>query len=721
MVYLKLEIDVVWGAVGMGDEELFYEMKNGNPEAFKKYFYQYSSTIARSAFQYGQTVNDANETSLRTFRLLFTEIDEIINEQQFFQRMYEIAIQQLTTGEQSDLNEFLFEEDYLLHQKIIQLKHEDKLVLILSLFQKLEHDLIIELLQMDREVFSRKIIELQEQLDERYIERRLTLLKNSYDRMTFQVQEQFDRLEEIPEETYEEMYEETHTKSRRGIIAILSGFSILVVLIIISIVNSDSFKRASTEKWIEGMKASYEEKLAATYEELGLSVETVAEADFFRMNEMTYLGYEAKNKYDRFIKVVERDFEGGEALIKDEISDEFNKIIENLKTPKEMMADLYKQPLTDDFEGSERFLEQYIAKQYTLGSVYLADIYIDPVMAEELFGFEESVELGQLKERINELPEDIQKNLQKMEEQHIYIDLLFNESSDEREKYITELRKHLHPDVGGYTTIIGASPYSYYVAPNQEMDDILIYLADVENTLLATSMNRDIQQILNEHYVWTLVSLLNGMDEGIYGDDGKVKKEIRQTWRDVVSGNEDTVFAFIIEKVMEEFEATNWKTSEMQVFLSHDEINDLIVYAKENNLQTYEWAANRRIHHMDIALPNVGFQYILESTYEQFKKNYDDMYLKNSHPITVLGLFFYANELEDAETLWHLYHEESKPDTLEKYMADWAKKAIVYSEIEHLGFDSYGNMGSFSSDEKYGFLQMRLDKNGLFVESINFE
>ena len=117
--------------------EVIQQMKKGDFQAYETWLEMYAKNIARFAFQYGCTVEESSEVVTQTFRILFKKLEGIANEPQLIFLMYQIANEKLVDVELSETENLQFEEDKLLHNKIIKLETGLKLCLILSKFHAL--------------------------------------------------------------------------------------------------------------------------------------------------------------------------------------------------------------------------------------------------------------------------------------------------------------------------------------------------------------------------------------------------------------------------------------------------------------------------------------------------------------------------------------------------------------------------------------------------------
>ena len=59
------------------------------------------------------------------------------------------------------------------------------------------------------------------------------------------------------------------------------------------------------------------------------------------------------------------------------------------------------------------------------------------------------------------------------------------------------------------------------------------------------------------------------------------------------------------------------------------------------------------------------------------RKSLDLNILHGANPLIVLGVYYYANELKDPVTMWHLYNHEYIPISLEDYIENWTKEETI--------------------------------------------
>ena len=98
---------------------------------------------------------------------------------------------------------------------------------------------------------------------------------------------------------------------------------------------------------------------------------------------------------------------------------------------------------------------------------------------------------------------------------------------------------------------------------------------------------------------------------------------------------------------------------------------------------------------MEIAtFPNPDFENKVQETYYSFSSYHDQSVLKEVSPLVIIGVYFYANDQKDPETMWHLYSKTKNVVKLEEYVNGWSHLDIdvdIYS-FDSLQFDDRGEM-----------------------------
>ena len=81
--------------------------------------------------------------------------------------------------------------------------------------------------------------------------------------------------------------------------------------------------------------------------------------------------------------------------------------------------------------------------------------------------------------------------------------------------------------------------------------------------------------------------------------------------------------------------------------------------------------------------------------------------------MVIIGVYLYANEQEDPETMWQLYSTKNNTATLEEYTAEWSLVEIAIDSYDGLHFNSdgetTGSIGFQQGNTTAYLVQMVLD------------
>ncbi|WP_342505819.1 hypothetical protein [Sporosarcina sp. FSL K6-2383] len=97
-----------------------------------------------------------------------------------------------------------------------------------------------------------------------------------------------------------------------------------------------------------------------------------------------------------------------------------------------------------------------------------------------------------------------------------------------------------------------------------------------------------------------------------------------------------------------------------------------------------------------ITLPNHDFEQQVKSLYEQFKVAHDKTIFKGYSLVYIVGVFHYANDMEDPETIYYLTHsddmtiniQQGRDYTVEEYVADWRKGVSLFDNAQQIVFSA---------------------------------
>lgn len=604
--------------------------------------------------------------------------------------MYDILIGKLQRADLTTVNEFTFEEDEQLHREIIQLPHLQKLVFLLSTFSDVDIEKVAKTLKVSSEEVMRNNQQAKMQLSNHQIEKRLELLQRTYHRIHFQIDEE---IAFEPEEVKKDICRQPSPKgSKRTILMLVLGIVALVGITLYSVVTSEAYQLAATEKWIEKMKDTYQQKRADTLKELGIESDLEAVTRLSGMFNSQYLTPELEAQFERFIEGIEIDLEKDKPIDKEKLTEEFEEYIDQLTTPNEMVDALFAEPLTKDKKRSAAFLERYLPKRYILSTVYLDEIYEQIDMGIMDGTGSEFLSIEKIMEDPNLLTNDIEKVIEKMAQQQLYIQGIPGDYIKKQEALLQNLRASLHPDLSGYVTMLELSPYAYLWYSLKESLATSSQIGEMESTLrLKTSINVDVEQMLLSEYAVELLNFITGIDNEVYDEEGFIQEKVREKWFAFIAEENHPIATSIVQKVIEEFEETNWRYSENFIYLTTGRVWEIVQHHQRGQADPLSWETSTEVNFQHVDLLNQGFVNMVDEVYEQLQQQQDVAVLNDVRPLTIIGLLLKASENEDWNILQYLYDTNVAQGKIEEHLSRFNKHEISAEDYVYLA--DYGKEG----------------------------
>ncbi|MER2090470.1 MAG: hypothetical protein ABS920_12090, partial [Sporosarcina sp.] len=351
----------------MEDAELSRKIRARQIDDFEKWMDIYSGDIERFTIQCGYGLKKAAKVTEEAFRIVFNQLESVDDERSLIDALYKQTVNILANTRRSNQpNEtiFLFEEDQELHNQIGQLETDKKVPFILSAFHKLDETEIATIMDTSVEAVELAITEASSDLEVAQLEKRLEFLTRSYGRLktSFRKEQVFAE----PRREVQEPGKVKQTISKKVLISWIAGCLVLLSLLIVPVVTSEEYKKASAEKYIERLKASFEKEVGNRYNELGLKETTEDGVEF---NHIFY-GKQERDDFVSMIRRYEGDIRNTGTLDKKKVGEEYAKIIKSLELPSAMTKRLFKQPLADDVEKSGEFIKEYLEQYYILQQSY---------------------------------------------------------------------------------------------------------------------------------------------------------------------------------------------------------------------------------------------------------------------------------------------------------------------------------------------------------------
>jgi len=726
-----LNEDFVWGIEHIVLNPMFFEgggtsymeesegierVKNGVNAAFENWMDLHSDQIERFAIQFGCTRESAGKVTEETFRTFFTDLKNLDDEERLRYDLYRMVLEKLVHIQRTEpLREssLSFEEDQQLHEKIINLEEKAKLSLILSQFHGMNEVEIATITGISADAVEESIVQAVKQLtveiDSSLLERRLEFLHKSYGRISssFRKNQVFAK----PQKEIQATGKLKQKISKKAMVSWIAGILVLLLLVIVPAVTGEEYKKASAEKYVEQLKVSFAEEIASRHAVLGLSEPTEEDKQ-----EFYYFGYgkQAREDFEMMIQREERVIAESGRIDKKSIGKQYDEIVKTLTLPSEMVEQLVKNPLISDKEKSEEFIIEYLKQINEIQQSYSAILFrhhqlIENVTVDGAINVEKYLEMKE------SYPEELQKALNSMEKQNLYLVPLY--SGYAKTELSAQIKASIHKDFRGYITFLETSSINYYAKPVSSYVELIDTLVEMEKTLLANAQIEIPTITLEDYYSWLVYLMVVGTETNpLVGSNGKVTEEVKSIWMKVAANGEGSPSAFIMQKVINEMEASGWTESVTQSHLNLFHLGYAVGLAREGRLHTFEMSgilqSDRGLS--SVTFPDSSFEDLVQKTYELYSTGHDSAVLKDAHPLVVFAVYCFANDHEDPETMWHLYNPEDDLHTLEEYISGWRKVDVNLYEMKSLLFDgresSTGSIGFERGSMNYFDAEMVLDE-----------
>lgn len=697
------------GGLQVDENEQILNIMDGDLQALEIWIHLHSKRIVRFAYQYGLPIEFAIEIASRTFDEFQKEIGSINDGKQLLPELFKmiiIKVEALQTINKEQESFFLFAEDAELHEDIGKLNVNVRIPLILSKFHDFTFEEIALILNNTENEVSARIDQAEQSLQINHFDKRLELLNKSYNRLPVQFKE-----ERITESKTVSKIEKKTSKSIRWAV-ILS-----TLLVGILITSFFTMNKAETIKTSDSEYALEYTKLRDTYKEaLMLPNERFDKLVFIQSADMQMKTFLEEEKND--------SLEVGET--------EFKFILNELKIPSQMLKDFpIGYSLMNDEDMSIEFLSAYHKKSKDIISIYsemLWDYRLD-VESFETGGFGNKAE--QMIKFSDELPEELKNIVATMHDHSITLIEDKTTGKIEPQLMFTEMYQEiifsLHNNVYGYALFIVNEPYVFEEMMKLSYAESFYHLLTMQDTLEKVKEDDYLYPAMYAEYVELFYKFVKGSkDLNVFDERGIVKNEFKQTWQrySEMYGAHPTNYLF--SPIVEEMEASEWKASKSWDEFDRSKIEIALKLSRSEELEEIMYGKRPLIDDDSVVLTNDSFAKEVKQLYNAFKSSHDIHVFKDKSPIYTVGVYDYANELNDPETMYHLVYDDNmdymgtgKVQSLKDYVGKWRKGFSLFKDaeksmfsstsMERIGYDFIANI-EIISEKMHNNISVYLDE-----------
>lgn len=681
----------------MENRESYSQAQSGKEGAFLEWSRPYIGKLGRFALQNGISPSDIEAFQLSVMQRLFRNLSGI-SEQEAVLELYRTAIEKLpfhqldgNTEQPTDI--LRFEEDLETHGAIQQVSGVSRAAFTLFHFQGQSVEAISTLLGEGEDDLRLQLkntaMFLKENLglpSDEMVDKRLALLDKSYSRFTPELDEE-NVLQQAVEasDQFEQAQIQPKPQIKKGVAALLAAAGLFLAGVIgVSFALNDSNQETTaateesdeaaevvTDKMVQDWIAEYTEVRESSPGRLGIKKEVYEELQYVKeADEMMKIAFS-----DETLDQVRNDPENMQQIV--------DELLRQIETPLGMEQSLYKNPLLA--EDSAAFLESYALKTKELMEL-ANDVFSRH--EEELAAVANNGEMAaeDLMAKRKEYSEEVELLIDSINEQMLTVFVHPTEDRFMVRRNIEAL--HGHPSLMGddmfgntYLYALASEPYYDESGLLMPVETIAYHLNTMEIMLKEEDAESDIYKEYRDYLQNSFWMVLKGTEEDpVFDSNGAVHEHYQQAWKSLVHYSTNSLI-YTMLPIVDEMEASNWTASAHYDQLAYPDILANLDLERGEKLEEL-------LPHGDMKVENEFVDMIdfedsrVEGIYKAFAASYDLAVLRDTSPLDIFFLYYYANSLEDPETMWHLLADDELKPELAVYLAEWQQLPDIKEELQ---------------------------------------
>ena len=672
--------ETVKGGLLVTKYEVMERAQQGDKEAYKELIRSQQQTVEKFAYQCGVHTNHLADVAQAVFVKLYRFLPQCTQEQfriQLFKTtLHTIKKFGVRDGAESDnlkaqpqassvtenKHVLRFEEDQLLHQAIQTLDVEDRHSFVLFYFHQLTYEEISEVLESSVSTVKACILRAEENLktalalegfvkmDNKQFDKRLELLKKSYDRLPSSLN---------PDDVIVQMEAEEKSigvkaastspkcllKWKKSTIWIASMAGVLLLVLL---VKHYLFKQPENEpselpselvstsqeydEWLKSMLVKYDRKREEVRKELLVSADELASFGFIRSADAMMSYYETGNhgyEVSTYLENVEEN------------------LLHALMTPRQAieLIDSYDQL---SFEESYHIYELYQQSIEELNAFYSQLV--------EPYAY-----LLAVPTEVSQFPRELQVIIKAANRQFLELQLdeegvRFKANPIDGEFAPAYIHK-IHPDSLGYFEYTKNGYLLLVKDLRYSREETLQSLKLIERTLLVDeNEGKSNYAIIKANYENAWLALLKGTLKYPVKTTNQFDEQYVQFLQETAAGKYGVVMEEIAAMILKEIQEKN--RSETLEKLSVERIWGALLQMRE--VPTDEDLTNG---HLSVVVMSESLKEQIQALYTQYTKSFNETLINELHPVNLGSLYIYASIKGDQRVLQSLTMGDLKINT----------------------------------------------------------
>ena len=256
--------------------------------------------------------------------------------------------------------------------------------------------------------------------------------------------------------------------------------------------------------------------------------------------------------------------------------------------PSEMIVKLLDKPLTDDEEASIEFMTDYRNKIHALISVY-NDALLESHSYKVLMNMRDGMNL---------------QNIRFLENKYME----FTEARYELPANYQAVYNSLHEHVQGYYDMLIEEPYMVGTLQTKPLDKSVESVLKMQDTLINVKQDNNLYPAMQNHFIPLFLDTVKGSESThVFDENGVVKYEYQEQWK-LLSGSVGVLpTVYFMLPIVEEMEATGWKSSKSWDEFDYDKIEKALELARDGELKALMHGGIPDVEDATLDLPNEEF------------------------------------------------------------------------------------------------------------------